>query len=96
MINAILRVIRGANVRAAALLQHVPGELLELEIPADSKWSDKALKDIKIPREAIVAAVLRNGDASIPTGDTVLLGEDRLLVFTSLKFAHKLQSIFQK
>ncbi len=95
-INAVLRFVRGTNIRAAALLQNVPGELLEVEIPSHSKWTGEALKNIRLPERAIVTTVLRGHEAEVATGDTVLQAGDRLVIFSPPGAANKLQSIFHK
>ena len=56
----------------------------------------KTLKDMRLPRRAIVAAVVRGEDAGIGTGDTALQEGDRLIVFAPLGVASKLESVFRK
>ncbi len=94
--NAILRFVRGTSIRAITLLQNVPGELLEVHVSGGSRWVGKALKDARLPRRAVVAAVVRGEVASIGTGDTVLREGDRLVVFAPLGAASKLESVFRK
>jgi trk system potassium uptake protein TrkA len=94
--NAILRFVRGASIRAITLLQNVPGELLEVHVSGGSKWVGKALKDARLPRRAVVAAVVRGEVAGIGTGDTVLQEGDRLIVFAPLGAASKLEAVFRK
>ncbi len=94
--NAILRFVRGTSVRAITLLQNVPGELLEVHVSGGSKWVGKTLKDMRLPRRAVVAAVVRGEVAGIGTGDTALQEGDRLIVFAPLGVASKLESVFRK
>ncbi|MBN1558424.1 MAG: NAD-binding protein [Lentisphaerae bacterium] len=95
-INAILRFVRGAAIRATTLLQNVPGELLEIRIPPGSAWSGRALRDARLPRRAVVAALVRGEDAAIATGDTVLREGDRLVVFAPRGAAARLEAVFRK
>ncbi|MCD4690852.1 NAD-binding protein, partial [bacterium] len=94
--NAILRFVRGASILAITLLQGVPGELLEVHVSEGSKWVGKALKDARLPKRAIVAAIVRGDVAGIGTGNTVLQEGDRLIVFAPLGVASKLESAFRK
>ncbi|MCK4409735.1 MAG: Trk system potassium transport protein TrkA, partial [Candidatus Eisenbacteria sp.] len=94
--NAILRFVRGASILAITLLQGVPGELLEVHVSGGSRWVGKALKTARLPKRAIVAAIVRGEVASIGTGDTVLQEGDRLIVFAPLGAASKLESVFRK
>ncbi len=95
-INAILRFVRGTNIRAANLLHDVPGELLEVEITPGGRWEGVALTDLKLPRRAIVAALLRAGAALIATGQTVLQGGDRLIIFAPAGASVKVEAVFHK
>ena len=94
--NAILRFVRGTSIRAITLLQNVPGELLEVHVSGGSRWVGKMLKDMRLPRRAVVAAVVRGEVASIGTGDTELHEGDRLIVFAPLGVASKLESVFRR
>ena len=43
---------------------------------------NRPLKDIQFPRGAIVGAVVRDRDIIIPTGATVILPGDRVIIFS--------------
>ncbi len=94
--NAFLRFVRGASILAVTLLQGVPGELLEVHVSAGSRWVGKALKTARLPKQAIVAAIVRGEDASIGTGETVLQEGDQVIVFAPLGAASKLESVFRR
>lgn len=96
MITAILRFVRGKNVRDVAFFRTVPGELLEVAISAGSRYCGSLVKDVRLPKGAIVAAVQR-GDASfIPTGELDLAENDRLVIYCLPSIVGKLQSLFHK
>lgn len=70
---------------AEEIEQHIPIEeeklvFLKFEIPYDSPVKEKALKDIKLPPESIIAAIVREKDVIIPRGDTVIKPGDRVFV----------------
>ncbi len=94
--NAILRFVRGTSIRAITLLQNVPGELLEVHVSEGSRLVGKMLKDMRLPRRAVVAAVVRGEVAAIGTGDTALAEGDRLIVFAPLGAASKLEMVFRR
>lgn len=54
----------------------------EVTLRADAPVVAKALKDIRLPEQALIAGVLRNGEALIPRGPTVLRAGDRLILMT--------------
>lgn len=62
----------------------------------DSKLAGKKICDMKLPREAIIAVVLRDGEVMTATGELTLVTGDRVLIFTHPKAIRKIQSIFLK
>jgi trk system potassium uptake protein TrkA len=59
----------------------------ELTLAPDAPVVGRALRDINLPEGALVAGMLRNGEALVPRGSTVLLAADRLVV-VSLPESH--------
>jgi len=96
MTNAILHFVRGQHVTRAALLHNLPGELLEIELAANSRWAGKAIREIRIPRDALIATVLRAETVCTATGDLRLNVGDRLVLFSAPKAVEKLEAIFRK
>jgi trk system potassium uptake protein TrkA len=92
--NAILHYLRSKNVRAASLLHNLPGELLDVNIAASS-WADgKRIQEIKMPKTAIIATVMRDDEVVTATGDLLLEANDRVLVFCHPGAIKKIQAIF--
>ncbi|MDD4367605.1 MAG: NAD-binding protein [Oscillospiraceae bacterium] len=56
--------------------------LVERKVDPVSSMAGKALRDIKLPDECVLVAVIRNSDLLIPRGDTVLLTEDKAIAIT--------------
>ncbi len=94
LINSILHFIRGKNVRAAILLQSLPGELLEVSLTDENKWVGKYIKEFNLPKGSIIATVLRNGKVFVPTGDLRLMTGDRLIIFSLPHALNRLKKIF--
>lgn len=94
--RGILHYLRRRNVRAASLLHNLPGELLDIVVEPGNKFIGKAVKDIKFPREAVLAVALRGGDILSATGELTIQAEDRLLVFADPSAVKKIQSMFVK
>lgn len=93
MMNAILRFVRGRNVRAAAWLDTLPGELIEVRLSGTAPWSGRAIRELKIPRGSIIASVLREGAVRVPTGDMVLDPGDRLVMYALPDAVGRLRSL---
>lgn len=94
-INAILRFLRGTNIRAVNLLHNVPGELLQVDLPVGSRWHEMPVRELQLGRKAILALVLRDEEAIVPTGETVLRVDDRLFIFVPQGTAAKVEALFR-
>jgi len=96
MIKAILRFVRGKNVRDVAFFYRLPGELLEIVIASKSRRIGLSLRDLSLPKGAIVAAVQRGKDGFVPTGEFTLLENDRLVIYCLPATIDKLKSLFHR
>ena len=95
MINAILHFVRGKNVKSAAMLHRLPGELMEVQVTATSPWRGKAIKHLKIPAGILIAIVMR-GEAILPAnGNLQLATGDRMVLFALPKAVAKVESLFE-
>ena len=65
-----------------AMVEECHAEVMELLVPAESRILGKPLKDIKVPKGAIIGAVLREEEVIIPDGEDQLAAGDRAVVFT--------------
>ena len=95
MSNTIVHFLRGKHIRSSTLLHHLPGELLEVDLVEQSKWASQMIKDIKMPRGAMIAAADRTGEILIPTGSLTLEPGDHLLLFASAQAIPRLESLFR-
>ncbi|HMP77615.1 MAG TPA: Trk system potassium transporter TrkA [Kiritimatiellia bacterium] len=95
MINAILHFVRGKNVRAAALLHKLPGELLEVVLAEGHRWADKPVRGLRIPAGVMIATVLRGDEILPPTGEQVLRVGDRLVLFTLPTAVGRVEDLFK-
>ncbi len=94
--HGILHYLRSRNVRAAALLHNLPGELLDIQVSANNKCVGQAVKDIRFPRESIIAIVLRDKEVMPATGELIISAGDRVLVFTDPSVVRKIQEMFRR
>ncbi len=53
-----------------------------IRVKPDSIWSGKAIKDLQLPKDVLIALVLRNGDRIQPDGETVLEAGDDVITLT--------------
>jgi trk system potassium uptake protein TrkA len=70
-------------------------DIIELEVPENSKVVGKALKEIGMPEGSTVAAIHRNGQLIIPRGGTVIEGGDRLTILAKFEVIDKLTQMLR-
>ena len=93
--NAILHYLRSKRVRAASLLHNLPGELLDMVVGADTQVEGQLIREIKMPKTAIIATVIRGDEVMTATGDLQMMADDRVLVFCHPNVVKKIHSIFR-
>jgi len=79
--SAILRFVRRAEVLRMAVVEQCDAEVLEMGLKEGVEILDKPLKDIRVPRGAIVGAITRGEEVIIPGGDDVMKADDHVIVF---------------
>ncbi len=79
--NAILRYVRRGRIHTVATFQDTAAEAIELQVGFDGTAAGKTLIDIGLPKSVIVGGILRDGNAFVPHGDTVVRPGDRMIVF---------------
>jgi voltage-gated potassium channel len=53
---------------------------ISVELGAQDPWSGKCIKDLLLPRGALIASVQRGGETIVPRGDVLLKAGDRLII----------------
>jgi trk system potassium uptake protein TrkA len=91
-VASILHQITGGTSTLLAVLEH--GEARVLELTVSKQFTAKLLKGIGTPVDAIVGAILRDGDAIVPRGDDRIEPGDRILVFSTREAADRVQAYF--
>jgi len=79
--GAILRFVRQGEVVAVTLLES-GAEMIELRVPERCRVAGRPLSEAGFPRDALVGAVLRDGELIIPSGRDVLRPGDDVVVFS--------------
>lgn len=68
--------------------------LVERMVDPVSSIVGKALRDIKLPTECVLVAVIRDSELLIPRGDTVLQANDKAVAITYAEQLQKLDDMF--
>ena len=92
--NAIFRYVRKGEVVAMTKLNNMNAELLEFVVTPNSYVSGKFIKDIDLPRSAIIGGVIRNGEGIIALGDFKIMSGDRVVVCCLPQSISKVEKFF--
>ncbi|MEO8399145.1 MAG: Trk system potassium transporter TrkA [Ignavibacteriaceae bacterium] len=93
--NSISRFIRKGEVVALASLEGIDAEVLEYEAQKNSEVTQKPIKDLHFPKDAIIGGVIREGESFIAVGETKIRENDKVVVFTLPSAIKKLAKYFQ-
>jgi trk system potassium uptake protein TrkA len=92
-VASVLHQIEGGQASLLAVLEEGAGRILEMRVPG--QYHSHALRDLELPRDAIVATILRDKDAIVPRGTDILHADDRLLVFSTREAAEQVRTFFK-
>ena len=94
-VDMILQYVRKGRVLSVTTFREEEAEAIELIAAKGSKIIDKKLRDIPLPRGAIVGAISRpNGDVCVPRGNVAVHEGDRVIFFTLASAVPELESAF--
>ena len=93
-VSAILKHLRKGQVVNVHKLIEGEAEIMEILASPDSTAVNKKIHKLKIPRDAMVGAILRNGEMLVPNGETVIEAGDSVIVVTLPKSLEKIEKIF--
>jgi len=82
--NAILHDINNRlimpHIMILATVEKGQGEVIEISLP--SSFTQRQIRDLKFPEKGIIALIERRNKMIVPKGDTLVLPEDNLIIFT--------------
>ncbi len=95
VVDRILQFVRKGHVLSVTTLREEEAEAIELVATPGAKFLGKKLKDVHLPRGAIVGAIVRpSGKVIIPRGDAVIQAGDRVIFFCLENLVPELESAF--
>lgn len=92
-INTILQHIRRGKVLSAISLKGEQAEAMEVVALETSAIVSKPLRRVAFPKGAIVAGIIRKEKIIIPTGDSVIEPDDRLIIFAQRRAVERIEKI---
>jgi trk system potassium uptake protein TrkA len=93
-VNAIHRYIHHQQVAAIATLPGIEAHCVEYIAKKGSKICKRPLRDVRFPGNAIVGAVLHDDQMIVPKGDTVVVPDDKVVVFALPQATGDVEKLF--
>jgi trk system potassium uptake protein TrkA len=93
--GAILKFVRRGDVISLAAVEGSNSEVLEILVKKGSPLIGTPLKDLHVPRGAIIGAIVHGENYEIPDGDSCLRAGDRVLVFALPMALTKVERFFE-
>ncbi len=90
-VSTILQHVRRGRIRSVHSLGEGMGEIIELEALETSPLVGQRLTDIELPPGAIIGAIVREDEVLIPSGSTVIKGNDLVALFASADVVKKVE-----
>lgn len=69
--------------------------IVEEKVPQNARAIGKAIKDLNLPANCVIAGIIRDGDLMIPRGVTTLLADDEVLAITDHEGARKIAELLE-
>lgn len=92
-ISTILQHIRRGKVLSAIALKGEQAEVMEAVAMETADIVGKPLKKISFPKGSLVAAIIRQEQVIIPSGNSVIEPEDRIIIFATRDAVPKIEKI---
>jgi trk system potassium uptake protein TrkA len=93
-VDSILHQITGGATSLLAVVEH--GEARVFELTVSPTFESRQLKNMGTGDDAIVAAIIREGQALVPRGDDRVLAGDRLVIFCTQEAADRVRAYFTR
>ncbi len=92
-INSILQHVRKGKVLSAISIKGDEAEALEAVAMETSDIVGKPLKDISLPKGALITGIIHNDDIIIPSGTSMIKPGDRIIIFARKEAIPKIEAI---
>ena len=94
-VDAVLQFVRKGGVLSVTTFREEEAEAIELIASEGSRYVGKRLRDIALPRGAIVGAIARtSGEVVVPRGNATIEPGDRVIFFALESVVPELESAF--
>ncbi|ACN16725.1 TrkA4 [Desulforapulum autotrophicum HRM2] len=92
-ISSILQEIRKGKILSAVAVLGEDAEVIEAVALATSDITRRPLKKLSFPKGALLVCIIRNDEIIIPTGESVVAPDDRIILFAQRQAVKKLEKL---
>ena len=93
--SEVLAFARRGGVVSVSLLEGAKAEAVEVIVQEGAPVVGRRLMDVRLPRECLVCAYVRGGDAVIPNGQSVLQAGDQVILFIQTSHSKHVMNYFK-
>lgn len=93
--NEIFRFVRKGKIQAIASLHGVEAEMIEFLIHKKNRLIKHPIRELHLPKEAVIAGVIRGEQSIIPDGDFTFELKDKVIVFSLPEAIYRVEQLFK-
>lgn len=92
--NAVMRFVRGGEISSVTTFLEGEAEIVELIVREGSLADGALVAELPLPKDVLVGAIVRDGNAEIARGRTKLREKDRVIAFAMPRAVEAVKRIF--
>ncbi len=93
ILTRIQEELPSASLVHLSSLRGVGAEVIELKVADGAPGAGQTLRDLQLPADAVIAMVIRRGEAIVPNAATLLEPDDELVVVTTLRSEERVRHL---
>ena len=93
--NNIFRFVRKGKVEAIASLHGVDAEIIEFIVHKKNRLLQNALRDLHLPKQCIIAGVIRGEQTIVPNGDFFFELNDKVIILALPDAIRQVEELFK-
>ncbi len=94
-VSRVLQHVRRGRIRAVHSIYNGQGEVIEADVLETASILSKPLKDLKLAEGIRFGAILRGGKMLVPSGQTELEVNDRIVLFARADYVRDVEQMFR-
>ena len=93
-VSTIMRYVRRGRIKAVHNILGDFAEILEISASKSSSILDKPIRDIDLPKDVYICALIREGEVILPSKDDSIKNDDHVVVMAKREQVSKVEKIF--